>query len=439
MTLGPRFWVMFDQALSRSRADGERAIALARLVLASLLLVRVFLFEHHDGLTPRIGVIVGIFVLNSMMSFVVLRKVTRDTGRHTVIIGVSALFDGVLAWLALIALALWPYEGYRGLASSPSFAFLIVAVLASALRFSLPLLLACLVLNATALASLLSYELLGPHHHQVPVTELATAVILFVSTATLSTAMVVRARKMMVDGALALLSAERAADHLGAYVSTDAATRALAGGELSLGGARQSVTVLFSDLRGFTSYSETLPPEQLVSEINAYFTAMVEAVTGEGGVVDKFIGDAVMVVFGVPETKPDDAWRAIRGARAMQRALARHNLDRHDRGLPPLVQGIGVHTGPAVVGNIGTRVRMQHTVMGSVVNLASRLEEATKHEGVAVLISAATVEAATASGQPVPKVRKLPPLAIRGLREPLGVYCFPDDGFSTELRSDPPA
>ena len=104
---------------------------------------------------------------------------------------------------------------------------------------------------------------------------------------------------------------------------------------LELGGARREVVVLFSDLRGFTAYSDTLAPERLVTEVNAYLDRMVEVIREEGGVVDKYIGDAIMVVFGLPESKVDDCLRAARCAARMQEALAEHNADRALLKLPP--------------------------------------------------------------------------------------------------------
>ncbi|MBI5510421.1 MAG: adenylate/guanylate cyclase domain-containing protein [Deltaproteobacteria bacterium] len=183
---------------------------------------------------------------------------------------------------------------------------------------------------------------------------------------------------------------------------------------LAPGGERREVAVLFSDLRGFTSYAERLPPERLVQELNDYLAAMVEAVHGQGGTVDKYIGDSIMAVLGLMGSDPEDAARAIRTADSMQRALARHNADRASRRLPPLKQGIGVHFGQAIVGNIGTENRLQFTVVGDVVNTASRLKSATKSEGAPVLVSAAAVEAARRASADLPPLRPHGELRLRG-------------------------
>jgi adenylate cyclase len=162
--------------------------------------------------------------------------------------------------------------------------------------------------------------------------------------------------------------------------------------KMSMGGEKLTVTILFSDLRGFTSISERMDPQTLVGLLNEYFTEMVEAVLAEDGVVDKYIGDAIMVVFGAPEPEANDALRAVRSGVGMRRALARLNARLVERGVPPLKTGIGIHTGEVVAGSIGHEEQRQYTVIGDAVNLASRLETATKDLGVNLLISEHTYE-----------------------------------------------
>jgi adenylate cyclase len=162
--------------------------------------------------------------------------------------------------------------------------------------------------------------------------------------------------------------------------------------KMSLGGEKLTVTILFSDLRGFTSISERMDPQTLVGLLNEYFTEMVEAVLAEDGVVDKYIGDAIMVVFGAPEPEANDALRAVRSGVGMRRALAKLNARLEERGEPPLRTGIGIHTGEVIAGSIGHEEQRQYTVIGDAVNLASRLETATKDLGVNLLISEHTYE-----------------------------------------------
>ncbi|MEZ4365491.1 MAG: adenylate/guanylate cyclase domain-containing protein [Kofleriaceae bacterium] len=195
---------------------------------------------------------------------------------------------------------------------------------------------------------------------------------------------------------------------------------------IKLGGERRDAAVLFSDLRGFTAYAERLPPEQLIAELNGYLAAMVPVIETEHGLIDKYIGDAIMAVFGIPTPRGDEAACAIRAAHRMQTALVEHNRARAAAGLPPLVQGIGVHFGPVVAGNIGTAQRVQYTVVGDVVNLASRLESATKDHEVAVLLSEDVVAAAAADAALLPPTRAVAEIAVRGRSAGLRVYTLDD-------------
>ena len=176
----------------------------------------------------------------------------------------------------------------------------------------------------------------------------------------------------------------------GQYVSDEVATHLLT--EVpSRTGVRRDVVVLFADIRGFTTWTENAEPDELVGRLNDYFDAMVGAIHGEGGVVDKFIGDAIMSVFDgvLPHEAPEDA--ALRAALAMQAALAELNVKWQREGLEPWRTGIGLHRGEVVVGSIGSESRRDFTVLGDAVNTASRLEGLTKELGAPILLSEAVV------------------------------------------------
>ena len=156
--------------------------------------------------------------------------------------------------------------------------------------------------------------------------------------------------------------------------------------KLKLGGNRQEVSVLFCDIRGFTTLTEEYAPEDLVGLLNEYFSLMVREIFNQQGTLDKFIGDAVMAVFGAPITRADDPLRAVRAALGMRHALKAFNL-RQTRAQKPTVEtGIGICHGEAVSGNIGSEERMEFTVIGDPVNIASRLEGLTKASGFKILI-----------------------------------------------------
>ena len=156
---------------------------------------------------------------------------------------------------------------------------------------------------------------------------------------------------------------------------------------LKLGGEKRVISVIFTDIRGFTSLSEKLAPEELVTLLNRYLSPMTRIVMEERGTLDKFIGDAVMAFYNAPLFVPDHAARACRSALRMLEELARLNVQLEADGMPTIKIGIGIHTGEAVVGNMGADIRFDYTAIGDSVNLASRLEGLTKQYGVSAIVS----------------------------------------------------
>ncbi len=158
-------------------------------------------------------------------------------------------------------------------------------------------------------------------------------------------------------------------------------------GRMRLGGTRQPVSILFSDIRNFTAISERLEPEQIVEFLNDYFAAMVHEIFAEQGTLDKFMGDGIMAVFGAPISRPDDPLRAVRSAIGMRRSLRAFNERQRAAGGVEIDIGIGISHGESISGNIGSEQRMEYTVIGDSVNLASRLEGLTKHHPHKILIN----------------------------------------------------
>jgi class 3 adenylate cyclase len=218
----------------------------------------------------------------------------------------------------------------------------------------------------------------------------------------------------MVKG---LRERDRVKEVFGRYVATYVSEQALKG-ELNLGGERRRVSILFSDIRNFTTMSERLTPEETVSFLNDYFSHMVDAVFDNGGMLDKFLGDGLMAVFGAADDRGNDAEQAVRTALRMKSSLAKINGERAVRALPPIAIGIGIHTDEVVVGNIGSRKRLEYTVIGDGVNTASRLESMNKELGTTILISESTyheVEELFVC-QPMQQVH------LKGKTKPLTVY-----------------
>jgi adenylate cyclase len=188
---------------------------------------------------------------------------------------------------------------------------------------------------------------------------------------------------------------------------------------VKLGGEKKVLTVLFSDIRGFTSFSEKMDPQDLVAMLNNYLSKMSEAIFRHKGTIDKFIGDAIMAIFGAPIEQPDHADRACEVALDMVAALEGVNRDQAVRKHPPLAIGIGLNTGEMTVGNIGSQKRFDYTVIGDSVNLGSRLEGLTKYFGIDILVSESTLQACT-PGRFL--FRELASVVVKGKDHPVGVY-----------------
>jgi adenylate cyclase len=188
--------------------------------------------------------------------------------------------------------------------------------------------------------------------------------------------------------------------------------------KIKLGGERKVCTVLFSDVRGFTTIAEQLTPEALVHLLNDYLTEMTNIVFHFDGMLDKYEGDAIMAVFGAPVSRGDDAFNACKAGLQMQEQLGKMRQLWRKQGKPELYSRIGINTGPMVVGNMGSETRFDYTVMGDAVNLGARLEPANKEYGTSIMIGE---ETRTAAGDRI-IVRKLDLLRVKGKTEPVNVY-----------------
>ncbi|UPT72553.1 MAG: adenylate/guanylate cyclase domain-containing protein [Elusimicrobiota bacterium] len=187
---------------------------------------------------------------------------------------------------------------------------------------------------------------------------------------------------------------------------------------LALGGERRDATFYFSDIQGFTSFSEKLPPERLTQLMNRYLGEMTDTILVAGGTLDKYIGDAIMSFWNAPLDCPGHELVACKAALANQKRLAdlREEFDR--LGYPPVRNRIGLNTGPAIIGNMGSPKRFSYTAIGDAVNLASRLEGANKAYGTYILISETT---RTGAGEAI-EVRELDYVKVKGKSQPIRVY-----------------
>jgi adenylate cyclase len=210
---------------------------------------------------------------------------------------------------------------------------------------------------------------------------------------------------------------EKMKEAFGKFVNKEIAERVLRG-EVALGGERKEVAIFFSDIRNFTSISEKLEPEEVVEFLNEYMTRMVNCVNGTRGVVDKFMGDAIMAVWGAPVSTGNDSENAIDAALAMRRELLEFNAGRGGDRKPVINIGCGINTGPVLAGQIGSEERMEYTVIGDPVNLASRIESLNKPFGTDILIS----EDSYRLVKEVYRVVPMQKITVKGKTDPQQIY-----------------
>jgi len=202
------------------------------------------------------------------------------------------------------------------------------------------------------------------------------------------------------------------------YMAKEVVEKILEDGTDVTQGTSQVATVLFSDIRKFTTLVERMTARETVTMLNEYFSDMVEVVFRYGGILDKYIGDAIMATFGAPMSSGNDADNALRVANEMLTALRVLNIRRREKNLDPIDIGIGLATGPVLAGSIGSEKRMDYTVIGDSVNLAARLESANKHYGTSILLSGETINEAKAPGI----VRELDLIRVKGKLQPTAIY-----------------
>ena len=231
---------------------------------------------------------------------------------------------------------------------------------------------------------------------------------------------------LMIDD---ISSEKRMKSTMSRYMDPGLADQLLEGGEDVLGGRDTESTVLFSDVRGFTTLTEQLGAQGTVSLLNEYFTIMVDCISREGGMLDKFIGDAIMAGFGVPVSHGDDEDRAMRAAISMITELRDWNVDRTKAGLMNVDMGIGINTDSVVTGNIGSPKRMDYTMIGDGVNLAARLESACKQYQAKILIS----EHTQAKLQGTYRLREIDLVVVKGKTKPVSIFEVLDCYDSTEF------
>ncbi len=251
----------------------------------------------------------------------------------------------------------------------------------------------------------------------VMVLELVIRVLGMMVLAFVIGSVVINSSQLMIRIVDEEVRAERIKDTLARYVSTQVAEEILKNRDgMKMEGERRLVTILMSDLRGFTALAERIPAEEVVRQLNGYFEIMIDVIFKYRGTLDKFIGDAILAVYGAPVPDEDHAERAVRTALEMQAAMHAYNADRVARGEEPLHMGIGINSGEVVAGNIGSEKRLEYTVIGDPVNLAQRIESRSGRGEI--LIAAETFERV----KDLVEVEALPEMVVKNRVQPIRVY-----------------
>jgi len=222
----------------------------------------------------------------------------------------------------------------------------------------------------------------------------------------------------MVDG---LREREKIKSLFGQYLTREISDEIL-NGHVDLGGELYNATILFADIRNFTSISEKMNPREVVDFLNSYLSGMIDAIIENNGIIDKFMGDGILAVFGVPVSSEKHAESGIKAALAMNEKLITLNYERKKTGFFPIKIGIGVHSGPVIGGNLGNNNKLEYTVIGDTVNVASRIENLTKRYKSPLIISDTTYNLLTKEMKRKVNMKAIANAEIRGKEKPLTLY-----------------
>ncbi|MBI9097123.1 MAG: adenylate/guanylate cyclase domain-containing protein [Spirochaetaceae bacterium] len=222
----------------------------------------------------------------------------------------------------------------------------------------------------------------------------------------------------MVDG---LKEREKIKSLFGQYLTREISDEIL-NGHVDLGGELYDATILFADIRNFTSISEKMNPREVVDFLNSYLSDMIDVIIENNGIIDKFMGDGILAVFGVPVSSKDHAESGIKAALAMTEKLIAQNRERSKQGLFPIKIGIGVHTGPVIGGNLGNSNKLEYTVIGDTVNVASRIENLTKRYKSPLIISGTTYDHLPKEMKKKIDMKAIANVELRGKEKTLTLY-----------------
>lgn len=407
--------------IREAERDAQRVSAFARLAITALA---AGIFLTAGGLSLPVAPIVLTYLGSYGAVSVASAILARPRFFHPHLSLVFTAIDG--AALALLVGAALRATGtpYAFHAAVPGFVFIFCILILSSMRYTVgPVLMVLVSFSATWLAFT---SLVAP----LPAAQARPEFFFgttqnaarwgFLVIATGLAVIAVRRRRRTLERAIA---AAHARTNLSRYLPPRVAEVVAAEGLAALGtGRTQEAAVLFIDIRGFTALSEHMPPEDLGAMLSAFRGTVSEAIDAQGGIVEKFIGDAVMAVFGVPEPRSDHAGAALACIADIRARLETWNSTRRAAGLPAIAVSMGAHSGPLFAGAIGTEERIEFTVLGDTVNIAARLQEAAKQTASGAVASDALIAQAS------PALRAAWAFAgtavLRGRTDPLGYHAL---------------
>lgn len=420
-----------NRLLRDAEIDAEKISSVIRLVVFVTLAAVIFSADGSQGPVTAIEITIGVYGVGTIIGLILAWRGIF----HPVIPYLFVTFDVILVSVQILMLTSLMGMGSHFSFALPAAGLIFVILIHASMRYRPWLIVyaASLFLvvlgfgnlllaqdsaaNASAhmmqhggMASVMNYQVL-PYALVV-----LAAFILFITSR--------RTQALLFKS---ITQTDRAAK-LARYFSPNLANSLAEGDDDQLlAGRRLSVAVLFLDIRGFTAMGETMPPEELTSFLSEFRNRLTKPIFANGGTVDKFIGDAIMAVFGAPLQKPDDASRALASALEILNEAKEWSNEREKLGELPVKIGIGVHYGEVFAGVLGNEQLLEYTVIGDTVNVAERLEGLSRDVGSPLVISAALLDAA-AGTQKMAEWRRLPAQTLKGHQQPIDAYCLNAQG-----------
>lgn len=419
--------------LAEEELHGARVANRFRYVVFSLLLV-FSLSLSTATYSPLVNYsALALYLIVTVTHSLILRK-PKLAQLNRLYSFLSIIVDYVLIYGVLMFYTINTAPDNFGFAvKNPILLFGLFPLLSTALQFRFKLMLMALTIQVGFTLFLAAWTLhqdvprtgewlpyvLGPA--VIPADLLLSRPLVFLAAGVLLAYTIARALQM----AARIGQAELQRQNLARYFSPQVVSELTANTDILSVGGRRRVTILFSDIRNFTAMSEGMSPDELAAFLGEFRERMADAIFAQGGTLDKFVGDAIMAIFGAPQSRPEpggDARAAIAAARGMLVALEAFNADRRQRHQDPIRIGIGLHSGDVFAGNVGQGSRLEYTVIGDAVNTASRIESLCKKMQAALLVSEETrQEAGLEEGERMPRVM------VKGKATPLQVYRLAGD------------